>query len=138
MNLGAVMDELAAQIGTIAGLTAFGYPPDTVTPPAAIVTYPDEVVFDATYGRGMDTIALPVVVVVGRASDRASRGRLSRYLDGSGSHSIKATLEADGLEWASFDTVRVMSADEIDIYQIGGVDLLSATLRLDIAGTGAP
>lgn len=84
MNLADVMQELADQLDTIAGLRVYAYPPASVQPPAAVVTYPDTYTFDETYRRGMDRLELPVVLMVGKVSDRASRDRLGRYVDGSG------------------------------------------------------
>lgn len=93
MNLADVMDEVAARVDTIDGLRVSAFPPDQVQPPAAVVTYPEEYLFDETYGRGMDRLTLPVIVMVGRVSDRKSRDQLAAYCDGSGARSLKAVLE---------------------------------------------
>jgi hypothetical protein len=129
-----VMDEVADQLDTIAGLRVFAFPPDSLTPPAAIVSYPDEIVYDATYGRGMDRLTLPVVVVVGRLSDRATKGLLTDYTDGTGGGSIKAVVEAG--TYTAFDTVRVTRA-EFDAIRIGSTDYLAGMFDLDVAGQGA-
>src|SRR5687768_1669543 len=105
MNLSDVMDEVAARLGAIKGLRVFAYPADSLSPPAAAVLYPDGITFDETYGRGMDRLTLPVLVVVGKPTDRSTRDRIAAYCDGSGPASVKAAVEAgDG---AAFDTVRV-------------------------------
>ena len=63
MKLDDVMDELAGALAAITGLRVFAYPPPTVVPPAGIVSYPESVIYDQTYHRGMDRIsALPVIV----------------------------------------------------------------------------
>lgn len=93
MILSDVMGEVAARLDTIDGLRTHAYPADLVTPPAAVVTYPTEAEFDTAYARGMDRITLPVVVLIGKVSDRASRDRLSAYLDGSGAKSLKRVIE---------------------------------------------
>ena len=134
MNLGEVMQAVADRIDTIAGLRVYAYPPDTVNAPAAVVTYPDTYTYDATYGRGMDRLELPVVVLIGKVSDRASRDNLSRYVDGSGAASIKQVLESG--TYTAFDSCRVTGA-EFDVIAIGAVEYLAATLTLDIAGQGA-
>lgn len=134
MNLGAAMQEIADQLDTIDGLRCYGYPPDTINAPAAVVTYPDTLTFDATYGRGMDRMDPKVVVLVGKVSDRTARDRLGAYCDGSGTSSVKAVVEAG--TYTEFDTVRVASA-EFDIVSISAVEYLAATFTLDIAGTGA-
>lgn len=135
MDLAAVMDEVAAHLKPIDGLRVYAYPPDDVTPPAAVVAYPDTLTYDATYGRGTDRMSVPVVVLVGKVSDRASRDRLAVYADGSGERSFKAALEVE--DYTTCDFVRVESA-EFDVMRMAGVDYLAATFTLDIAGEGAP
>lgn len=128
------MDEVAARARTIEGLQAYGWPKGNVSPPAAIVSYPDGYTFDATYGRGEDTMSLPLVLVVGLANDRAARDNLGAYCDGSGGRSIKQVLESG--TYTSFGELRVASV-EFDVVQIGGVDYLAALYTLDISGEGA-
>ena len=136
MILGDIMDEMAARLRlapSLAGRT-FAYPPSAIKAPAAIVTYPDNYTYDRTYGRGMDQMTGEVVVAVGRPTERQSRDRLTKYVDGAGPESVKALL--DGTDYASCDTVRVSSAT-FDVVVIGGVDYLAAIFSIDIAGRGA-
>lgn len=135
MDLGAVMQAVADRIDTIADLRVYAYPPDTIAPPAAVVTYPGTYTFDETYGRGMDRIPdLTVVLLVGKVSDRASRDLLTKWCKGSGATSIKAVVESG--TYTAFHTVRVAQI-QFDIVAIGAVEHLAATFTLDIAGTGA-
>lgn len=134
MNLGAVMDAVAARLDTIVGLRCFAYPPDAIQPPAAIVSYPETIAFDATYGRGMDRITLPLVVVVGKVHDRSTRDVLGAYCGGSGATSVKAVLESG--TYTAFDVVRVASA-EFDVVTIAGTEYMAGLFELDIAGQGA-
>ena len=142
MNLVDVMDDLAARLNTIEGLRVYAFPPDNVQPPAAVVNYPEAITYDGTFGRGMDRMTLPVMVMVGRASDRASRDQIAPYVEGSGVKSIKAVLEYEPAEvdpiepYTAFDTVRVQGA-EFDMVSVGDVPFLAATFSLDIAGQGA-
>lgn len=134
MDLADVMDDVADELENIAGLRVFAYPPGSLTPPAAVVTYPDSITFDQTYGRGMDRMSLPVVVVVGKATDRTARNRLGAYCDGAGASSIKAKLEAG--TYVAFDTLRVTGIT-FDVVSIGGTEYLAALFDLDISGTGS-
>src|SRR5690606_41488359 len=93
MDLSAVMDELGDRLATISGLRVHRWPPDNITPPAAIVSYPDSYEFDSTYSRGMDRVEVPVAVAVGKVSERAARARLSGYIAGTGPASVKHVLE---------------------------------------------
>lgn len=133
MILGDVMQELADRIDTIDGLRAHGFPPDAVHPPAAIVTYPDAYTYDSTYGRGSDEVDLPIIVLVGKVSDRASRDRLSQYVDGAGPASIKAVVESG--TYSAFDSVRITRV-EFDIISVARVEHLAATLTANIVGSG--
>jgi hypothetical protein len=134
MNLDDVMQALADRLDTITGLRVHAHPPDKITPPAAVVTYPDRVDYDQTYARGMDRLELPVVVLVGKVSARASRDDLARFVDGSGAASVKAVIESG--TYTAFDTVRVTEA-VFDIVSMAGVEYLSATFTCDITGSGA-
>lgn len=138
MDLAEVMDAIADRLKTITGppLRCFAYPPGTLTPPAAVVAYPDTYTFDATYGRGMDRMSLPVVLVVGKVSDRSARNQLAEYCAGEGARSVKAVLESDEDSYGVFDTVRVEDID-FDVATIGGTDYISAVFTLDIAGPGS-
>lgn len=129
-----VMQEVADQLDTITGLRVHAYPVATISAPAAVVAYPSDYEFDATYGRGMDTLTLNVIVWVGKPVERTTRDRISAYLDGSGTASVKEVLESH--TYTSLDVLRVASAD-LDVYTMNGADYLVAVFELAIAGQGA-
>ena len=133
MDLAAVMTEIAARLAPIAGLRVFAYPPGSLQPPAAVVTYPLDITCDATYGRGSDRMTLPVVLTVGKATERAARDELGEYCNGAGPRSVKALLESGTYD--TFDDVRVTKID-FDAVSIGGLELLAAVFNLDIIGPG--
>ena len=136
MDLGKIMDEIAARLRlapTLAHRT-FAYPPGSIKAPAAIVSYPENIRFDETYGRGMDRMTGEIVVAVGRPTERQTRDRITRYVEGAGPESVKALV--DGNDYTSCDDVRVTSA-VFDVYTIGGVEYLCAVFSVDIAGKGA-
>ncbi len=134
MNLDAVMQEVAEDLDTIPGLRVHGYPADSVTPPAAVLSYP-EVTYDETMRRGMDRYSMPLFILVGKVSDRAARKTIAPYLDGSGPKSVKTVLES--ATHTAFHSVRVQRA-EPDVVRIANVDYLAYQFTLDIAGQGAP
>ena len=134
MRLTAVMDAIAVRLRTISGLRVFEWPPGTAMPPAAIVGYPSVIDYDRTYGRGGDTLTIPVVVLVGKATDRTARDELGSYVDGSGTRSIKGVVESG--TYTAFDSVRVASAD-IDVYELGAVRYLAAIFDCEIYGSGS-
>src|SRR5690606_40778375 len=95
--------------------------------------------FDSTYGRGMDRVEIPVIVVVGKVSDRAARTRLSRYIAGSGPASVKYVLERAGepvQPYTAIDSLRVTQVD-FGVVTIASTAYLAATFTVDIAAKGA-
>lgn len=129
-----MMTEVASRLDTIDGLRVFAYPQGQVRPPAAIVSYPEDVEFDVTYVRGLDRIILPVVVLLGRPNDRGTRDRMSAYAAGSGPASIKAVLESG--TYTAFDLIVVTGA-QFDPYTDGGVQYLGGVFMCEISGSGA-
>lgn len=136
MNVVEVMDEIAVRLRvapSLAGRT-FAYPPAAPPlPPAAIVAWPTDMVFDATYGRGVDTLTGVVVVALGRPIDRSTRDTAGPYLAGSGPESVKQLLE--GSDYVACDSIRV-AGWSVDTYPIGAVEYLAAVFELEITGPG--
>lgn len=135
LDLGLVMDAIGVRLGTIAGLRVADYPAQSVNPPQAIVSLPTEPVeYDAVMGRGADRAVVPITVLVGAVSDRASRDAIASYVSGIGALSVKAAVEGtDATLGGAAQTVRVMTG-RIDIVTIGGVDYLGATLEVECFG----
>jgi hypothetical protein len=134
MDIGACMQQMADRLGTITGLRAVGYPASQVSPPAAIVSYPNSIDYDKTYRRGQDAVEIPVVVVIGKTADRTTRDALAAYSAGAGASSIKTVLESG--TYTAFETIRVASAD-FDVVTIAGVDYMAGVFTCEITGIGA-
>lgn len=135
MNLEAVAAELATALQTITGLRVPPWGVEKITPPAAIIALPERIDYDSTYGRGSDHFPdLPVIVLVGKPEQRASRKAIAAYADGAGAKSVKAAVEAR--TYTSCDSVRVAWA-EFDNARYAGTDYLAAIFHLDIVGKGA-
>lgn len=135
MDLNALALEVAAVLGTIAGLRVTPQPPDSITPPAAWLEYPQSMDFDETYGRGVDRIPdWEVFVVVGPVTKRSARESVYQYASATGSASLKTVLEAHA--WTECDWLRVVSV-EFGYTTVGAVDYVGARFHLDIAGQGS-
>lgn len=132
-DLSAIMDALGAAVGTIADLRPHPYWADNVTPPAAIVAWPDSYEFDQTMARGSDHVTLPVIVVVGRADARTSRDRLAQYVAGSGAQSVKQAVE--NTTTTAYDSARVVKV-EFGTLSIASISYLAATFDVDIYAHG--
>lgn len=133
MNLAAVMDEMGAALDTIAGLNVFPFSANRITPPAAIVAWPDPLTYDAAMQRGKDRMTVPLYVVVGKVEARSARDRLAVFLDGADAKSVKAALESHA--YASCDSVRVTEAT-VDAVTVAGVEYLGAIFQTDVIGPG--
>jgi len=134
MNLGDVMEEVAARLDTIDGLRVVSYPDGKVNPPCAVVALPDEITYDLAYQRGEDRMALPIVVLVAAKLTRLSRDQLSAYCDGVGPSSVKAVLET-GWTPVSFGTITVASV-RFEEWTQGAVDYPAAIFETEISGRG--
>jgi hypothetical protein len=134
MNLKNLMDEAATVLATITGLRVTAWPPGSVVPPAGIVSYPNRIEYQTTYGRGVNVIrGLPFVLVVGKATERSARDTASAWTAGSGAASVVAAMEAHS--WTSCDDLTVTAAD-FDVVTIAGVDYLAAMFEADAIGPG--
>lgn len=134
MNLADVMDDLGAACEQIDGLRVYPYWADTLTPPAAVVVWPDPMTYDETMARGGDRAEMRLYVIAGRVDARSARDTLARYVDGSGTHSIKQAVES--YTATAYDTARVMRAEFENII-VGRVEYLSALFYIDVMGKGA-
>lgn len=133
MNIATVMDELGTATGTIAGLRQFPYWASKVTPPAAVVSWP-EIDYDNTYARGSDRLTVPLTVVVGNVNARASRDQLAKYMAGAGASSVKQAVEAHTT--TAWDVARVVSAS-VATFTIAGNEYLGAEFSIDVVGSGS-
>lgn len=128
------MDELAAALATVTGVRVHSHPPESITPPAGVVSYPAGIAFDQTYQRGMTKFNdLPVVLLAGKAVSRAARDTVTEWSADTGPRSIKRAIEAR--PYASCHVVTVTECS-FDVVTIAGVDYLAATFMLDIVGSG--
>jgi hypothetical protein len=128
LDLNAAMDAIGARLLTIAGMRVYDYTADQVAPPAGVVGLP-EVGYDVTKARGTDRAVYPLIVLVSKVSDRASRDVLSQYLAGAGAKSVKAAV--DGTLGGVVQHARVASASPATI-TVAGVDYLAATFQIEV------
>lgn len=134
MDLFDVTTDLAAALSLIDELRVFPYWADKVTPPAAIVEWPESIAYDATMARGADRLTLPLLVMVGKADMRSAWEQLAAYADGSGASSVKAAIERHAA--ISYDSARVTRV-EFGVTVVASVDYLAATFTVDLIGSGA-
>lgn len=129
MNVTTVMAELGTALRTISGLRVFAFPADSAQPPFALVDFPQSVEYDSTYQRGADEATFPVLVGVGRGNDRNAQAALSAYMDGSGSKSIKAAIEATPEDVGM--SARVVRATPAELV-VGGQSFFGALFEVHV------
>jgi hypothetical protein len=117
---------------TITGLRAYDTIPENVVPPAAVVGQL-AIDWDLVMARGADTANVDVIVVAGRMSDRASQDVLDGLLTASGASSVKTKLEADRTLGGEVSTLRVRSADPIQM-SVSGVEMLAYRFSVVLYG----
>jgi hypothetical protein len=138
VNIGAVMAEIGTALATMDDMRVYVGAPAKVDAPGtgavAVVPYPTGIDYDGTYARGMDTLTLEILVVLGRPTDRGTLDKLSAYAAGGGPGSVKTVLES--FPWTTLDGVRVADA-ELDPVSMAGIDYLSLAFRTSVWGPGA-
>ncbi|MGA1076898.1 MAG: hypothetical protein ACO307_17500 [Ilumatobacteraceae bacterium] len=122
MTPSLVRDKMKAALN-IPGLRVFDTIPDNIVPPAAVVGQLS-MEWDLVMARGADTANLDVMVITGRMSDRAAQDWLDTLLVGTGSKSIKTKIESDQTLGGSVSSVRVVSAEPLNI-NVSGVEMLA-------------
>jgi len=118
-------EGIAKNLRTITGLRAVATVPDNPTPPIAVI-YPQNIEFDDSFNRGLQTYSFRVVVIVGRADERSAQNRLDSFVASTGLTSIKLAIESDKtLSGKAFDT-RVVAMTNYGSIDISEVTYLSA------------
>jgi hypothetical protein len=128
LDLVTVMDQIGTALAAISGLRVAEHPADLVNPPQAIVGMPPEVEYDLSGARGADRAVLPVLVVVGKVSDRAAALQLAQYVSGTGARSVKTAIEAATVG----QTVRVTMARTDRAITVAAVEYLAAEFDVEV------
>ncbi len=140
MNVVAVMDEAAEKLNEIPGLKVLPFAASSVpTLPAALISLPAKGNYSLTYGQGMDTFQLDIVVLVSKVVDRAARNALGPFISGDGESSVRNRLSARGVRWRSCDAFNVTGFALNRITMGNGqnqVKYLAVVFSADVTGGG--
>ncbi|MBM4409599.1 MAG: hypothetical protein FJ038_13620 [Chloroflexi bacterium] len=125
--LADVMDGLAAAV-LATGLVreAHGYPPGAVAVPACLVDLPTELELGTTFGRGSDTLHLPVLLLAAQTLTRAGRDALSAFLVGASD--VYAAIEGPH----AWGTAHVARASTTTV-EYAGITYLALKLDVEVA-----
>lgn len=132
-----IMKQLETRLKTIEGLRTYPRIPESINVPAAIVTL-DQCTFDSTMSRGSDDLTFVVYLLTSIASDRAGQDTLYGYIDGSGTTSVKAAIEADQDLGGTAMYAVVTEVKDIGKTEVGENKYYSArfTVTVSVAGLG--
>lgn len=128
-SLAELREGLAVRMGTIPNLRTSATVPDAPRPPIAIVM-PERIVYDLNAKRGADTFFFTIMVIVGRADDRAAQNNLDAFIVGS--TSIKAAIEADRTLGGKADTCRVTEMGNYSSMSVGDTLYLAASFTVEV------
>lgn len=134
MRVADVMQAIADRADTIDGLRCFGFPADSVVPPALMVGFPVPYAYDEATD-GMGKIILPVWLAVPRTVDRATRDAIAAYCDASGPQSVKAVLESGDYSALGL-TVNVDQVEFDYAYSVAEIGMPAAKFTVSIWGGG--
>jgi hypothetical protein len=130
-----VRDGLKAAVN-ISGLRVYDTIPEGLVPPALVVGQ-ISIEWDTVFARGLDTGTVDLILIAGRASDRAAQDLLDGYLAGSGASSIKTKLDAARTlpvsGTASVSTSNCTSAVPVSV-SVSGVDMLAYRFTVSLYG----
>lgn len=122
-TISEVKTALATKLGTISGLRAYAFQPDSPAFPCAIPTL-TSIEYHGAMGAGLVTYQFTVSLIVGRVSERSSESKLNDFGAYSGAASVRQTLEADQTLGGVVDATIVTSATNITGITIGDTDYL--------------
>jgi hypothetical protein len=137
MDLFAVMAEVATALRTLPNMAGrvTEWDVGTVSGNSMLVTLPDSIDFDQTYGRGSDKFSdMIVMLLLPRGNVRAAYKTMGPYVKGSGASSVKQVLEA--YAYTTCDRAIVTRCGFDEVADRAGTPYLAASFHLDIYGNG--
>ena len=120
---------IATAMAAIPNLRTSATVPDNPRPPIAVVM-PERIAYDLNARRGADTFFFTIMLLVGRADDRAAQGNLDAFLVGE--NSIKAAVEADRTLGGKANTCRVTEMGNYASMTVGEVLYLAAQFTVEV------
>ena len=131
-SLTSIRNGIATNLGNISSLFVYGYVPDSIEPPTAIVGVVESVEYDTSMARGADTYEIPVLLYVSRVDAQDSQETLDTYLASTGANSIKAQIESDQTLSGSAMSCRVVEASNYGVYTINDIEYLGVEFEVSV------
>lgn len=135
-SLSAIRTALKTTItAAVAGLNGYENIPESINPPAFMVV-PRSTDFQKAFGRGLDSYAFDVIVLISRRDDDLAQIDLDPFITGGGSKSIRqAIFNARDLGIGVDASVTGM-ADYGAAYTVGNTDYVGARLTVEVLTSG--
>ena len=130
-TISEIRTGIATNLGTITGLRTSSFVPDEPKPPIAVV-FPENILFDTAFARGLDTYSFTVQVIVSKISDRNAQANLDNYCNPDGQYSIKAAIEKDKTLGGKVQTLRVTEARDYRAATINENTYLTVTFVVTV------
>ena len=131
-SLSSIRSGIATNLGNISSLTVFGFVPDSIEPPTAVVGVVDNIEYDTSMSRGADTYSIPVFLYVSRVDAQDAQDTLDAFLASSGSSSVKTQIESDVTLGGVANSARVVEADNYGVYTINNIDYLGVEFMIEV------
>tara|TARA_A100001201_G_scaffold92553_1_gene80600 strand:+ start:1316 stop:1723 length:408 start_codon:yes stop_codon:yes gene_type:complete len=131
-SLSSIRSGIATNLGNISSLTVFGFVPDSIEPPTAVVGVVDNIEYDTSMSRGADTYSIPVFLYVSRVDAQDAQDTLDGFLASSGSSSVKTQIESDVTLGGVANSARVVEADNYGVYTINNIDYLGCEFTVEV------
>ena len=131
-SLSSIRSGIATNLENISSLTVFGFVPDSIEPPTAVVGVVDNIEYDTSMSRGADTYSIPVFLYVSRVDAQDAQDTLDAFLASSGSSSVKTQIESDVTLGGVANSARVVEADNYGVYTINNIDYLGCEFTIEV------
>lgn len=131
-SLTNIRNELKNNLANITSLSVYGYVPDSIEPPTAIIGVMEAIDYDQSLQRGADKYEIPIYLYVSRVDAQDSQETLDGYLASSGASSVKAQVESDSSLNSQAQSVRVVSASNYGVYTINNIDYLGVEFIVEV------
>ena len=131
-SLTNIRNEIKNNLANITSLSVYGYVPDSIEPPTAVVGVMETIDYDASMQRGADKYDIPVYLYVSRVDAQDSQETLDGYLASAGASSVKAQIESDSTLNGEAQSVRVTSASNYGVYNINNISYLGVEFIVEV------
>ncbi|QDP46752.1 MAG: hypothetical protein Tp156SUR915002_42 [Prokaryotic dsDNA virus sp.] len=131
-SLTSIRNGIGSNLTAITTITVSNFVPDSIEPPTAVVGVVDLIEFDTTIQRGADRYEIPVFIYVSRVDAQDSQETLDSFLASTGSSSIKAKIESDTTLGGACQSLRVVEAKDVGVYNVNNIDYLGVEFMIEV------